>query len=247
MRRISRVTPITCQSSYEISEGWNRDRVVSQAKAFAIAAEGWKTYADVTVKNVGDRVAAVDPSEQFVEAARARHPGVDVRLAAAEALPFSDDEFDAALAQLVVHFMADPVAGLREMARVTSAGGVVAACVWDHDGGRSPIAHFWEAVRQFDPDADAEAGRPGARKGHPLELFRAAGLGEVEESEVSAAAEYKTFEQWWEPLDLGIGPAGAYAQSLGDAEVEELKELCRGVLPELPFRLTAYAWAVRGR
>jgi hypothetical protein len=57
MRRISRVTPIACQSSYEISEGWNRDRVVSQAKAFAIAAEGWKTYADVTVKNVGDRVA----------------------------------------------------------------------------------------------------------------------------------------------------------------------------------------------
>ncbi len=52
MRRISRVTPIACQSSYEISEGWNRDRVVSQAKAFAIAAEGWKTYADV-----GDRVA----------------------------------------------------------------------------------------------------------------------------------------------------------------------------------------------
>jgi SAM-dependent methyltransferase len=194
-----------------------------------------------------EAVAAVDPSEQFVEAARARHPGVDVRLAAAEALPFSDDEFGAALAQLVVHFMADPVAGLREMARVTSAGGVVAACVWDHDGGRSPIAHFWEAVRQFDPDADAEAGRPGARQGHLVELFRAAGLGEVEESEVSAAAEYETFEQWWEPLDLGIGPAGAYAQSLGDAEVEELKELCRGVLPELPFRLTAYAWAVRGR
>src|SRR5262245_60896715 len=74
-----------------------------------------------------DHVAAADPSEPFVEAARERNPGVDVRLAAAERLPFGDDEFDAALAQLVVHFMKDPVAGLREMARVTRPGGAIAA------------------------------------------------------------------------------------------------------------------------
>ena len=63
--------------------------------------------------------------------------------AAAEELPFGDDAFDAALAQLVVHFMADAVAGLREMARVTRPGGVVAACVWDHAGGCTPLAEFW--------------------------------------------------------------------------------------------------------
>src|SRR5687768_5463447 len=83
-------------------------------------------------------VSAVDPSEPFVAAARERHPGVDVRRAAAEQLPCGDGEFDAALAQLVVHFMADPVAGIREMARVTREGGVVAACVWDHAGGQGP-------------------------------------------------------------------------------------------------------------
>ncbi len=77
-------------------------------------------------------VGAVDPSEPFVAAARARHPGVDVSQASAEELPFADGSFDAALAQLVVHFMKDPVAGLAEMARVTRPGGVVAACVWDH-------------------------------------------------------------------------------------------------------------------
>src|ERR1041385_8167202 len=59
-------------------------------------------------------VAAVDPSESFVDAARERNPGVDVRLATAEQLPFSDATFDASLAQLVVHFMTDPVAGLGE-------------------------------------------------------------------------------------------------------------------------------------
>jgi len=59
-------------------------------------------------------VTAVDPSGSFVAAARERHPGVAVERASAEQLPFADQAFDAALAQLVVHFMADPVAGLRE-------------------------------------------------------------------------------------------------------------------------------------
>src|SRR6187551_1578775 len=95
----------------------------------------------------GDAVAAVDPSEPFVAAAKARHPAVDVRRASAEHLPFEDGVFDAALAQLVVHFMADPVAGLREMARVTRPGGIAAACVWDHGGGRGPLSPFWRAAR----------------------------------------------------------------------------------------------------
>ena len=108
-------------------------------------------------------VAAVDPSEPFVAAARERHPGVDVRQASAEQLPFPDDAFDAALAQLVVHFMSDPVAGLGEMARVTRPDGVVAACVWDHAGGKGPLSAFWDAARELDPDVDgriAAAGRP---------------------------------------------------------------------------------------
>src|SRR6266540_215377 len=80
------------------------------------------------VDRVGaSKVVAVDPSEQFVAAARERHPGVDVRRAAAEELPFADGEFDATLAQLVVHFLADPVRGLAEMARVTHAGGITPA------------------------------------------------------------------------------------------------------------------------
>ena len=90
-------------------------------------------------------MVAADSSDPFVDAAVARHPGLEVRLAAAEDLPFDDDAFDAALAQLVVHFMSDPVAGLGEMARVTRRGGVVAACVWDHAGGRGPLSPLWQA------------------------------------------------------------------------------------------------------
>src|SRR2546423_14395751 len=116
------------------------------------------------VRRLGpDAVAAADPSEPFVEAARERHPGVDVQLAPAEDLPFDNDSFDAALAQLVVHFMADPVAGLAEMARVTCPGGVVAACVGDLAGGRAPISPFWQAARELDPGTTDESNRARAR------------------------------------------------------------------------------------
>src|SRR5271154_6254680 len=118
------------------------------------------------VRRLGaDRVSAVDPSDPFVSATRARHPGVDVQLASAERLPFADSTFDGALAQLVVHFMADPIVGLGEMARVTRPGGVVAACVWDHAGGQGPLSLFWEAARELDPDVEDESMLAGAREG----------------------------------------------------------------------------------
>jgi ubiquinone/menaquinone biosynthesis C-methylase UbiE len=199
------------------------------------------------VRRLGpDAVAAADPSEPFVEAARERHPGVDVRLAPAEDLPFDNDSLDAALAQLVVHFMADPIAGLAEMARVTHPGGVVAACVWDLAGGRAPISPFWQAARELDPGTTDESNLAGARDSHLAELFTEAGLRDVEQSELSSTVEYKTFEEWWQPYTLGVGPAGAHVQSLDDGQVAELRERCRRLLPEPPFALTAYAWAVRG-
>ena len=199
------------------------------------------------VRRLGpDSVAAADPSEPFVEAARERHPGVDVRLAPAENMPFQDDEFDAALAQLVVHFMADPVAGLVEMARVTRPSGVVAACVWDLAGGRAPISPFWQAARELDPATTDESNRAGARDSHLAELFTEAGLRDVEQSELSSTVEYETFEEWWEPYTLGVGPAGAHVKSLGDEQVAELRERCRQRLPDPPFAVTAYVWAARG-
>ena len=193
-----------------------------------------------------EAVAAVDPSEPFVIAARERHPGVDVRRAAAEELPFPDAEFDVALAQLVVHFMADPIAGLREMARVTRPGGVVVACVWDHAGRRGPLSLFWTAVRLLDPAAEDESELAGARAGHLVELFRAAGLHEVDQSELAVRVEYASFDDWWEPFTLSVGPAGAYVAGLDAVRREALKERCSELVPDAPFTLEAIAWAARG-
>ena len=170
------------------------------------------------VRRVGsDAVTAVDPSESFVEAARERLPGITVEQAPAEHLPFPDDSFDAAIAQLVVHFMTDPVAGLAEMGRVTRPGGVVAACVWDHGGRQSPLGLFWEAARVLEPDVDDESGLAGAREGHLRELFEAAGLSEIEDTALTVAVEHPTFEDWWERFTLGVGPAGAFTAGLDPA------------------------------
>ena len=200
------------------------------------------------VRRVGAvAVAAVDPSEPLAAAARERLPGVDVRSARAEALPYPAGTFDAALAQLVVHFMADPVAGIREMARVTRADGIVVACVWDIAGGRSPMSPFWEAARQLDPAAPSEATYAGARQGHLVELFRTAGLRDVEESVLEADLQHSTFDDWWEPFTAGVGPAGAYAAGLAPTTRAALRDACRTALATEPFTIAARAWAARGR
>jgi SAM-dependent methyltransferase len=191
-------------------------------------------------------VSAVDPSRSFVAAARARNPGVDVLEAPAERLPFPDGTFDAAMAQLVVHFMTDAVAGLGEMARVTRRDGVVAACVWDHAGGSGPLSLFWEAARKLDPEVDDESRLAGVREGHLAELFEAAGLREIEATVLSVSLEHPSFEEWWDPFTRGAGPAGSYVAGLSAARQAQLRDGCRALLPGAPFILTARAWAARG-
>ena len=193
-------------------------------------------------------VTAVDPSEHFVVAARSRVPGATVQRASAENLPLPDGAFDAALAQLVVHFMADPVAGLREMGRVTRPGGAVAACVWDHSaGGSGPLSVYYVALHEVDPSRPDESGRPGTRPGHLAELFTAAGFGELEEATLTIRVEHETFEEWWAPYELGVGTIADVFDELGPERVARLRELCRAALPPPPFTVDARAWAVCAR
>ncbi len=199
------------------------------------------------VARVGaERVAAADPSAPFVEAARERLPGVDVRQAGAEDLPFADASFDAVLAQLVVQFMTDPAAGVGQMGRVARPGGVVAACVWDHAGGRGPLSPFWTAAAVLDPAAPNEDDRLGAREGDLEGLFRRAGLQEVTGTGLTVRKHFDTFEAWWQPFTLGVGPAGDYARTLDEPGLAALRDQCREVLPPEPFDVDATAWAARG-
>lgn len=202
----------------------------------------------VLVETVGTAaVAAVDPSESFVAAARDRLPGIDVRRASAERLPFDDDLFDCVVAQLVVHFMTDPVAGLAEMGRVTRPGGLVAACVWDHGSGAGPLSTFWQAVHSLDPDAPGESMLAGAREGHLAGLFEQAGLHDVEPTVLTVRVRFPSFQEWWEPFTLGVGPAGTYVARLDEAGRAALVAECATLLPPAPFEVSASAWTALGR
>jgi SAM-dependent methyltransferase len=192
-------------------------------------------------------VAAIDPSPSFVAAVRERNPGIAVRQATADSLPFPDSTFDVTLAQLVVHFMPQPEAGLAEMGRVTRPGGVVAACVWDYAGGRGPLGPFWEAARDLDPTAVDESRLPGTRRGDLATIMTAAGLREVRETELVVRREYASFEDWWAPFTTGVGPGGAFVARLAAGDVARLRDRCRDMLPAGRFTLTAAAWASRGR
>jgi SAM-dependent methyltransferase len=221
--------------------------VVSRQQALDVGCGTGKLTTEL-VRRIGKQgVVAVDPSVTFVQAVTASHPGVKVHRASAERLPLPDATFDVALAQLVVHFMADPVAGLAQMARVTRPGGLVGACVWDHAGGSGPLSLFWRAVHDVDPHATDESGLAGAREGHLAELFTAAGVKRIQPTTLTVRVLSSAFADWWEPFTLGVGPAGAYLAGLDEARRGLVRARCARLLPAAPFELAASAWCVTGR
>jgi SAM-dependent methyltransferase len=191
-----------------------------------------------------ENVAAVDPSPSFAMAARDRFPGVDVRQTGAESLPFDDAGFDATLAQLVVQFMSDPVAGLREMGRVTRPGGTVSASVWDNAGTTGPLQLFWRAAEEVDPEAHDEGRQAGSREGHLAELAEEAGLRVVQSTSLTVTVKFPSFEAWWSPYLLGVGPAGSYVASLSPELRQQVEESCRRRLPDGAFEHGGTAWVV---
>jgi SAM-dependent methyltransferase len=199
-----------------------------------------------------ENVAAVDPSQGFVSVARARLPAADVRVAAAEQLPFEDDTFDAALAQLVVNFMTDAERGVGEMRRVVRPGGTVAACTWDYRDKMTMLRSYWDAAHEVLPD-EAEAADEGATMDYSTlddlsALWREVGLDDVRGGEVWVTARYDDFDDLWAPLPSGIGPAGAFCASLDPEQQKELRAAWARRLgnPEGPFELTARAWYAVG-
>jgi ubiquinone/menaquinone biosynthesis C-methylase UbiE len=202
--------------------------------------------AELSARFAPDQVAGVDPSDSFVATAHARFPWADIRHGTAEELPFDDDTFDAGLAQLVVHFMTDATAGVREMMRVTRPGGVIAACVWDFAGHRAPQSVFFQALGSVVHGVDDETRRAGAREGDLAALLSRAGCSDVSDTELSVSVDYATFDEWWEPYTLGVAPAGRQLAMLSDADRERVRLHCRELLPTAPFTVTATAWSARG-
>jgi SAM-dependent methyltransferase len=223
--------------------------VSSPARALDVGCGPGPLAAALADRLGAENVGGADPSESFVAACAARVPGADVRQAPAEALPWDDARFDVALSQLVVNFLRDADAGVREMARVVRPGGVVASCTWEYREGMRMLRTFWDAALALDPSAPDEARVMRFQDGEELaRLWSDAGLGEVETAPLDVSVEYADFDDYWLPFESGTGPAGAYAVSLPPHARAALRAECSRRLgePTAAFALTARAWAVRG-
>lgn len=199
-------------------------------------------------------VKGIDPSAGFIAYAKARlsarHATFEV--GDAQSLPVESASFDAAVAGLVLNFVPNPALAVAEMARAVRSGGVVAAYVWDYAGKMELMRYFWDAAVALDRAAfDLDEGRRFLLcQPTPLaELFKLAGLGEVEVRPIDVATRFRDFDDYWSPFLGGQAPAPGYAMSLSEERRAALRERLRSDLPiakDGSIHLIARAWVARG-
>ncbi|HEV7183949.1 MAG TPA: methyltransferase domain-containing protein [Leifsonia sp.] len=150
--------------------------------------------AEVTATEIG-------PDELELTRATAAERGatnIDFQVADIHALPFEDASFDVTHAHQVLQHVADPVQALREMARVTRPGGIVAARDSDYTGfcwwPRIPELDTW--LDLYRTAARANGGEPDAGR-RLLSWAHAAGITDV--TATSSTWCYATPDEraWW--------------------------------------------------
>jgi SAM-dependent methyltransferase len=200
------------------------------------------------------RVLGVDPSEDYLAAARRAAPGLpfDAAVGTATAIPAPDGEFDRTVSALVLNFVPEPDEALAEMRRITRPGGLVGGYVWDYAEGMQLIRTFWDAAVALDPRAvELDEGRrfPICRPEPLRGLFAGAGLVDVEVAPIEVPTVFADFDDLWRPFLGGQGPAPGYCVSLPADDRDALREQLRAALPRSAdgsIPLAARAWAVRG-
>jgi len=199
-------------------------------------------------------IVGLDASEAFIAQARRAvdDPRARFEVGDATKLPFERESFDMAVSGLVLNFVREPAAMVRELARVTKSDGIVALYVWDYAGGMQMMRHFWDAAVALSPnDASLDqAERFPICQPEPLRaLFQDAALRSVAVTPIDVPTVFRDFEDYWAPFLGKTGAAPTYLARLDDAQRERIRETLRSRLARGsgPIALTARAWAVRGR
>ncbi|HTK70789.1 MAG TPA: class I SAM-dependent methyltransferase [Candidatus Eisenbacteria bacterium] len=198
-------------------------------------------------------VKGIDGSAGFLEYAKSNitDPRASFAVGDARSLPVDDASVDAAISGLVMNFVPEPVQMAADMARAARVGGTVAVYVWDYSGKMEIMRAFWSAALELDPNAADEGPRFQMCNPDSLRsIFSEAGLRDVETRAIDVAAFFHDFDDYWSPFLGGQGPGPAYVMSLDTERRNTLRDRIRSKLREEAdgsIRLTARAWAVRGR
>lgn len=200
-------------------------------------------------------VVGVDSSETFLNSARAAlpHQHTSFIQGDAQAIAQPDDSFDAAVSGLVLNFVPDKEAAVREMARVAKRGGTVGLYVWDYAGHMQVMRTFFDVATSLDPQAsdyDDGVKAPICRPGPLKQLFERVGLGDVEVRAIDIPAAFPHFNDYWMPFLGGTGSAPKYCTSLDDTARDRLRQELQQRLPTGPegeILLAIRAWAVNSR
>ena len=200
------------------------------------------------------RVLGIDLSPEYVAYAAAENTDARVRFEVgdAQALRLPDASFDRTTSLLVLNFVPDARRALGEMIRVTKPGGIVSSAVWDYGDGMEMLRVFWDEATALDPTLARRDERhmPLCKQGELAALFRDAKLEVVSEIPLVIKLQFASFDDYWEPFQLGQGPAGAYVAELSRERQAALRERLRGRLlghgPDRTIAMQARAWAAKG-
>ncbi|MBI1202946.1 MAG: methyltransferase domain-containing protein, partial [Rhodopseudomonas sp.] len=196
-------------------------------------------------------VHGVDPAPAQLEYARQRAAGRPMHFHQGDAssLPFPDRHFDLATMALVIFFVPQPAKGVAEMARVVKPGGVVASYTWDVFGGGAPMEEIRAQMREMGippinpPSVDA------SRMEALVELWRGAGLTDIETKEITVHRRFSDFEEMWAISTQSATNAPVLAK-LSATEVARMKEGVRARIPvgtDGSVRPSGRANAIKGR
>jgi SAM-dependent methyltransferase len=196
-------------------------------------------------------VVGIDPSEEQLAFARARPAlgAVNFVRGDAQALPFADDRFDAAVMPLVIFFVPDPKKGVAEMARVVRSGGIVTAYAWDMVGGGFPYATLQDELRAMNVHVPGPPSAAVSRLDALEALWAGVGLSAVATTSITVERTFADFDDYFATV-LGGPSVTRQLAAMTSADLSLLEERLRARLPADAAGRISYAAranAVQGR